>query len=148
MSFAKKLGAALLLGVAVQSPVWAEEPNVVRIVTHSPLSGSQSLLGEAIKFGAQLAVVGHYNSSVAIPASEIYSKVGLTMISPANNAAQITDRTSTRAVVNRLCGRDECRRGLAQVRDEGRDVLRQRRAGLATDHRHQLGGGDGRGTHL
>lgn len=151
MLFTKKLFAAFMVGLAAQGSVWANQPTEIRIVTHSPLSGSQSLLGEAIKFGAQLAVeqhskeladlgykltlqpeddqatpnvgvananrfvndsrvlavVGHYNSSVAIPSSEIYAKTGLVMVSPANTAVQVTDRTSTRAVVNRVCGRDD-----------------------------------------
>ncbi|MBI4524072.1 MAG: branched-chain amino acid ABC transporter substrate-binding protein [Deltaproteobacteria bacterium] len=52
-----------------------------------------------------LLVVGHYNSGVALPASEIYKDSMLAMISPANTATQITDRRY--ANVNRVCGRDD-----------------------------------------
>jgi len=37
-------------------------------------------------------VVGHYNSGVALPASEVYKESMLAMISPANTATEITDR--------------------------------------------------------
>lgn len=54
-----------------------------------------------------LAVVGHLNSGVAIPSSEVYAKVNLTMVSPANTNPLVTDRKSTSAVTNRVCGRDD-----------------------------------------
>jgi ABC-type branched-subunit amino acid transport system substrate-binding protein len=123
----------------------------IKIVTQSPLSGDQAVLGEGIKNGAQLAieqlkgpiealgfkvelvplddqarrdvgmanaglivndpdilaVIGHLNSGVAIPASEIYKDYDLVMVSPANTNPCITDRGYL--VVNRVCGRDECR---------------------------------------
>lgn len=52
-----------------------------------------------------LLIVGHFNSGVALPASEIYKDTMLTMISPANTAVEITDRGH--ANVNRVCGRDD-----------------------------------------
>jgi len=52
-----------------------------------------------------LAVVGHYNSGVAIPSSEVYKEVGLVEISPANTNPKITDRGLPN--VNRVCGRDD-----------------------------------------
>lgn len=123
----------------------------IKIVTHSPLSGANSALGEAIKLGAQLAlgdhgkqisdlgfkavlqpeddkadpavgvanagrivgdpdvlaVVGHFNSGVFIPSSEVYAKAGLVAVSPANTSPAVTDRESTRAIANRICGRDD-----------------------------------------
>ena len=54
-----------------------------------------------------LAVVGHLNSGVAIPSSEVYAKVNLTMVSPANTNPLVTDRKSTGAITNRVCGRDD-----------------------------------------
>ncbi len=54
-----------------------------------------------------LAVVGHLNSGVAIPSSEVYAKVNLTMVSPANTNPLVTDRKSTGEVTNRVCGRDD-----------------------------------------
>jgi len=52
-----------------------------------------------------LLVVGHFNSGVALPSSEIYKDSMLAMISPANTATEITDRGY--ANVNRVCGRDD-----------------------------------------
>jgi branched-chain amino acid transport system substrate-binding protein len=54
-----------------------------------------------------LGVVGHLNSGVAIPSSEVYAKVNLTMVSPANTNPLVTDRKSTSDVANRVCGRDD-----------------------------------------
>ena len=52
-----------------------------------------------------LVLVGHFNSGVALPASEVYKDAMLAMISPANTATEITDRGY--ANVNRVCGRDD-----------------------------------------
>lgn len=52
-----------------------------------------------------LGVVGHLNSGVAIPSSEVYARVGLVMVSPANTAPRVTDRGLPN--VNRICGRDD-----------------------------------------
>jgi branched-chain amino acid transport system substrate-binding protein len=50
-------------------------------------------------------MVGHFNSGVALPASEVYKDAMLAMISPANTATEITDRGYPN--VNRVCGRDD-----------------------------------------
>ena len=52
-----------------------------------------------------LVLVGHFNSGVALPASEVYKDAMLVMISPANTATEITDRGYPN--VNRVCGRDD-----------------------------------------
>ena len=52
-----------------------------------------------------LAVIGHLNSGVAIPSSEVYKEVTLGMISPANTNPVVTDRGYPN--VNRVCGRDD-----------------------------------------
>jgi len=52
-----------------------------------------------------LAVIGHLNSGVAIPSSEVYNENDLVMISPANTNPVVTDRGYT--TVNRVCGRDD-----------------------------------------
>lgn len=52
-----------------------------------------------------LAVVGHYNSGVAIPSSEVYKKVNLVMVSPANTGVQVTERGYEN--INRICTRDD-----------------------------------------
>lgn len=52
-----------------------------------------------------MAVVGHYNSGVAIPSSEVYNKGNLPMVSPANTNPMVTDRKLP--TVNRICIRDD-----------------------------------------
>jgi len=52
-----------------------------------------------------LAVIGHLNSGVAIPSSEVYKETNLAMISPANTNPTVTDRNYGN--VNRVCGRDD-----------------------------------------
>jgi branched-chain amino acid transport system substrate-binding protein len=54
---------------------------------------------------AILGVIGHLNSGVAIPSSEVYNSNNLVMISPANTNVNITDRYLP--TVNRICGRDD-----------------------------------------
>ncbi len=52
-----------------------------------------------------LGVVGHFNSGVMIPSSEVYKTVNLVVVSPANTNPKVTDRKL--ANVNRICGRDD-----------------------------------------
>jgi branched-chain amino acid transport system substrate-binding protein len=52
-----------------------------------------------------LVVIGHLNSGVAIPSSEVYKDVKLAMISPANTNPVVTDRNLPN--VSRVCGRDD-----------------------------------------
>jgi branched-chain amino acid transport system substrate-binding protein len=52
-----------------------------------------------------MGVVGHLNSGVAIPSSEVYKEVNLAMVSPANTNPTITDRGYPN--IYRVCGRDD-----------------------------------------
>src|SRR2546428_77076 len=52
-----------------------------------------------------LAIIGHLNSGVAIPSSEVYKEVSLAMISPATTNPVVTDRGYPN--VNRVGGRDD-----------------------------------------
>jgi branched-chain amino acid transport system substrate-binding protein len=52
-----------------------------------------------------LGVVGHVNSGVTIPASEVYKEVNLLTVSPTASNPKVTDRGL--ANVNRVCGRDD-----------------------------------------
>lgn len=65
------------------------------------VSNAQNIVADA----AILGVIGHLNSGVAIPASEVYNSADLTMVSPANTNPTITDRGYP--TVNRICGRDD-----------------------------------------
>jgi branched-chain amino acid transport system substrate-binding protein len=52
-----------------------------------------------------LCVVGHLNSGVMIPSSELYHTAGLAAVSPANTNPVVTDRGY--AEINRVVGRDD-----------------------------------------
>src|SRR2546427_5263486 len=52
-----------------------------------------------------MVVIGHLNSGVAIPSSEVYKEVGLAMLSPAHTNEKVTARGYPN--VNRVCGRDD-----------------------------------------
>jgi branched-chain amino acid transport system substrate-binding protein len=52
-----------------------------------------------------MVVIGHLNSGVAIPSSEVYKEVNIAMISPANTNPTVTDRGYKN--VFRVCGRDD-----------------------------------------
>jgi len=54
---------------------------------------------------AILAIVGHYNSGVQIPSSEVYHASGLANVSPANTNPKVTTRGYLE--VNRIVGRDD-----------------------------------------
>jgi len=54
---------------------------------------------------AVLCVVGHYNSGVQIPSSEVYHTSGLANVSPANTNPNVTDRGYKE--VSRIVGRDD-----------------------------------------
>src|SRR6267378_1663704 len=115
------VGAALAIALLpLGSGPTAQGKGTIKIATQSPLSGGQAALGEGIKLGTQLAiekfkdnlekaaikvVIGHLNSGVAIPSSEVYKEDSLAMISPANTNEKVTDRGYPN--VNRVCGRDD-----------------------------------------
>ncbi len=52
-----------------------------------------------------LIVVGHFNSGVSIPASEVYKEGDLAMVSPGSTNPRLTERGLNN--VSRVCGRDD-----------------------------------------
>lgn len=58
-----------------------------------------------------LVVIGHLNSGVALPASEVYKEASLAMVSPANTNPLITDRGLPN--ITRVCGRDDVQGAVA-----------------------------------
>jgi branched-chain amino acid transport system substrate-binding protein len=64
------------------------------------ISVANKFVGDGVKF-----VVGHFNSGVTIPASEVYADNGLLMITPAATNPKVTDRGLWD--VFRTCGRDD-----------------------------------------
>lgn len=78
---------------------------------------------------AILAVIGHFNSGVALPSSEVYNQNDLVMVSPANTNPLITDRGLP--VVNRVCGRDDNQGRVGA--DYANDVLHAKTAYIVHD---------------
>ena len=54
-----------------------------------------------------LAVMGYAQSGLLIPASEVLAKGSLAVITPFASNPLVTTRASTKAIVNRVCGRDD-----------------------------------------
>ncbi|MEO1205667.1 MAG: branched-chain amino acid ABC transporter substrate-binding protein [Pseudomonadota bacterium] len=64
------------------------------------VSIANNFAGEGVKF-----VIGHFNSGVSIPASDVYNENGMMMITPASTNPTITERNMWN--VFRVCGRDD-----------------------------------------
>jgi branched-chain amino acid transport system substrate-binding protein len=64
------------------------------------VSVANKFVGDGIKF-----VVGHFNSGVTMPSSEVYQENGMLMISPSATNPKITERKMWN--VFRTCGRDD-----------------------------------------
>jgi branched-chain amino acid transport system substrate-binding protein len=63
-------------------------------------SVANTFVGEGVRF-----VVGHFNSGVTEPASDVYAENGILMITPGSTNPKITERGLTN--VFRVCGRDD-----------------------------------------
>jgi branched-chain amino acid transport system substrate-binding protein len=64
------------------------------------VSVANKFVGDGVKF-----VVGHFNSGVTMPASEVYQENGILMITPASTNPKVTERKLWN--VFRVCGRDD-----------------------------------------
>src|SRR5947207_10114347 len=70
------------------------------------VSVANKFVGDGVKF-----VVGHFNSGVTIPASEVYQENGMLEITPAATNPKVTDRGLWNMF--RTCGRDDQQGGVA-----------------------------------
>src|SRR6266487_1089221 len=64
------------------------------------VSVANKFVGDGVKF-----VVGHFNSGVTIPASEVYQENGILEITPAATNPRLTERNMWN--IFRTCGRDD-----------------------------------------
>src|ERR1700745_1517995 len=64
------------------------------------VSVANKFAGDGVKF-----VVGHFNSGVTIPASDVYQENGILEITPASTNPKVTDRGLWN--IFRTCGRDD-----------------------------------------
>src|SRR6478672_11735985 len=70
------------------------------------VSVANKFVGDGVKF-----VVGHFNSGVTIPASDVYSENGMLVITPAATNPKVTERNMWN--IFRVCGRDDQQGSLA-----------------------------------
>jgi branched-chain amino acid transport system substrate-binding protein len=64
------------------------------------VSVANKMVGDGVKF-----VMGHFNSGVTMPASEVYQENGIYMITPSATNPKVTERNMWN--VFRTCGRDD-----------------------------------------
>lgn len=85
----------------------------LRMVTGDDASNPSQGVAVANKMATDKAalVVGHFNSSVSIPASKVYADEGILQISPASTNPQLTEQKLD--TVFRTCGRDDQQGGVA-----------------------------------
>lgn len=101
-----RLGAQLKLEEEVEK--FKELGYTLQLETYDDQSDPKKGVSNANIIGADesiLAVVGHYNSGVAIPSSEVYDKYKLAMITPGATAVDVTERGLK--TVNRIVERDD-----------------------------------------
>jgi branched-chain amino acid transport system substrate-binding protein len=89
-------GPLTTMGFKVQLAPYDDQAN-----PDNGVANAKNIVGDA----TILCVVGHYNSGVQIPSSEVYHTAGLANVSPANTNPKVTDRGY--AEVSRIVGRDD-----------------------------------------
>ncbi len=102
---------ALTALVAFGGSAWAD----ILIGVAGPITGPNAAFGAQLQKGAEQAnkfvadgvkfVVGHFNSGVSIPASEVYAENGIFQITPASTNPKFTERGLWNTF--RTCGRDD-----------------------------------------
>ena len=88
------------------------------------VSVANKFVGDGVKF-----VVGHFNSGVTIPASEVYSENGVLFITPSATNPKVTDRRLWDAF--RTCGRDD-QQGMVWA-ELARDKLKGKKIAVVHD---------------
>jgi branched-chain amino acid transport system substrate-binding protein len=88
------------------------------------VSVANKFVGDGVKF-----VVGHFNSGVTIPASDVYSESGILFITPSATNPKVTDRKLWDAF--RTCGRDD-QQGMVWA-ELARDQLKGKKIAVVHD---------------
>src|SRR5271165_1850042 len=88
------------------------------------VSVANKFVGDGVKF-----VIGHFNSGVTIPASDVYSENGVLFITPSATNPKVTDRNLWDAF--RTCGRDD-QQGLLWA-ELARDKLKGKKIAVVHD---------------
>jgi len=106
-----KQGNDLKNGVELAVTEWNEKGGLlgkkIELLVGDDQHDPKQAVAVANKFvnSGVVGVIGHWNSSASIPASEVYHRSGIPMITPASTNPQVTDRGYSN--VFRVCGRDD-----------------------------------------
>ncbi len=106
-----KQGQDMLRGTQLAADEWNARGGVlgrpVVIVSGDDQHDPKQARSVAVKMANDgvAGVIGHFNSSCTIPASDVYTESGIVMITPASTNPQVTDRGYEN--VFRVCGRDD-----------------------------------------
>ena len=106
-----KQGNDLKNGVELAVEEWNEKGGVlgkkIELLVGDDQHDPKQAVAIANKFANSgvVGVIGHWNSSATIPASEVYHRASIPMITPASTNPQVTDRGYSN--VFRVCGRDD-----------------------------------------
>lgn len=106
-----KMGTDFRNGVALAVEEWNAKgglfaKKIVALVAddqHDPKQ-AVAVANKLVNDGAS-GIIGHFNSSCSIPASDVYNRAGIPMITPASTNPQLTEK-GYRGVF-RVCGRDD-----------------------------------------
>ncbi len=106
-----KMGTDFKNGVALAVEEWNTREGVLNKKIVALIEDDQHDPKQAVSVANKLVnagvagVIGHFNSSCSIPASDVYNRAGLPMISPGSTNPQLTEKGHKG--VFRVCGRDD-----------------------------------------
>jgi branched-chain amino acid transport system substrate-binding protein len=106
-----KMGEDFRNAVTIAAEEWNAAGGVLGKKVELLIVDDQSDPKQAVSIANKLVnegvagVIGHFNSSCSIPASDVYNRAGIPMITPASTNPQLTDRGYRGAF--RVCGRDD-----------------------------------------
>lgn len=106
-----KMGADFRNGVAIAVEEWNGKGGVLGKKIDIIVGDDQADPKQAVSVANKLinegvaGVIGHFNSSCSIPASDVYNRAGIPMITPGSTNPLLTERGYKG--VFRICGRDD-----------------------------------------
>ncbi len=106
-----KMGTDFRNGVSIALEEWNSRGGVLGKKIEMIVGDDQSDPKQAVAVANKLVnegavgVIGHFNSSCSIPASDVYNRAGIPMISPGSTNPLLTERGYH--AVFRVCGRDD-----------------------------------------
>src|SRR4030065_2608553 len=106
-----KMGMDFSNGVTLAAEEWNNKGGVlgkkIELLIGDDQRDPKQAVSVANKFATQgiKGIIGHFNSSCSIPASDVYNRASIPMITPASTNPQLTEKGYYG--VFRVCGRDD-----------------------------------------